>query len=368
MTSSLISACAALCLCAATASCMSKAESAEQMSTSQQNKAQPANPQPENKQPRAPVDPNKFAVIIAGVGGDEAYTKKFTAQAAGLYTALTERLGFDAKNVSLLTELVNAGPENSAPGAATPPSRRATAEEVKQSFAAIKAAAKADSVVAIFLIGHGSFDNQAAKFNLLGPDLAAKDYAQLIGAIPSRRVIFVNCSSSSGEFVKPLSGDNRIIITATRSGTEQNATVFAEYFIAGLTSPEADTDKSGRVSVMEAFDYATKLVADFYKKDNRLATEHAMIDDNGDGAGHETATAGDGALAKTTYFDSKSVEQASGDAELLRLAAEKQKLEEEIEKLKARKDRMKEEDYERELERLLVELAKVNQTIRSRQK
>ena len=337
-----------------------------------------ANPQTQNTPPAqqgeaqnktsakktAPVDPNKFAIVVAGVGGEEAYTRKFTAQAGKLYEGLTVQLGFAAKNVFLLTETLSAGPEDGARESDATPSRRATAEEVRKAFASIKAAAGADTLVLVVLIGHGSFDNQVAQFNLIGPDLAAKDYAQLIGSLPTRKVVFVNCASSSGEFIKPLSSGGRIVITATRSGNEQNATVFADHFIAGLLDDSADADKNGRVSVLEAFNYATKLTADWYKQKNRLATEHALIDDNGDGTGHEEATGGDGALAKVVYLDSKTVEEAAGDAERLRLIKERQRLEEEVEKLKIRKSEMKPEEYEAELERLLVELATVNQQIK----
>jgi len=324
---------------------------------------------PASKKPTAPVDPNKFALVVAGVGGEEAYTKKFTAQATRLYEALTTELGFAAKNVTLLTETASgAGPEDGAPESDAAPSRRATAEEVRKVFASIKSAGNAENLVLVVLIGHGSFDNQQAKFNLIGPDLTAKDYAQLIGSLPNRRVVFVDCSSSSGEFIKPLSAEGRIVITATRSGSEQNATVFADHLIAGLVDGAADADKNGRVSVLEAFYYATKLTADWYKQKNRLATEHALIDDNADGAGHEEAAAGDGAVAKVVYLDSKHIAEAAGDAELGRLIKERQRLEEEVEKLKTRKSEMKQEEYEAELERLLVELAKVNQQIKAKQK
>jgi hypothetical protein len=171
------------------------------------------------KSQRAPVDPNKFAVVVAGVGGEEAYTKKFTALAAELYAALTTRLGFDEKRVAVLTE-TGGGPENGSQDNFA----KATAGEVRKSFDSIKSNAQAESLVLIVLIGHGSFDNQNAKFNLVGPDLTAKDYASLIGSLPTRRVVFVNCSSSSGEFVKPLSGESRVIITATRSGNERQPT------------------------------------------------------------------------------------------------------------------------------------------------
>jgi hypothetical protein len=281
---------------------------------------------------------------------------------------LTNQLGFSDKNVSLLTEVTAMGAEDGSHNSDAPRSKRSTAEEVRNAFASIKSAANADSLVVIVLIGHGSFDNQQAKFNLVGPDLSAKDYATLINTLPNKRVVFVNCSSSSGEFIKPLSAAGRIVITATRSGNEQNATVFAEHFIAGLTDGAADADKNGRISVLEAFNYAIKVTADWYKEKNRLATEHALIDDNGDGVGHEEATGGDGNLAKIVYLDSKQIEEAAGDVEIGRLIKERQRLEEEIEKLKARKSDMKQEDYDAELERLLVELAKVNQEIKTKQK
>ncbi len=319
---------------------------------------------PAQKKPRATVDPNKFAIIIAGVGGEAQYTEKFTSQALSLHDALIERLGFDDKHVLLLTEKPVAGPEN----ALRAPTRRATAEDVRKAFEEVKTAAPAEAIVLVVLIGHGSFDSQQAKFNLAGPDLTAKDYASALGSLGARRVVFVNTASSSGEFIKPVSGENRIVITATRSGNEQNITVFAEHFIAALNNPASDADKNNRVSVLEAFEYASRLTGDWYKQNDRLASEHALLDDNGDGTGHEEAKDGDGTLAKTTYLDSNNVAQAGDDRELARLLGERQKLEESIERLKARKAEMKPEEYDAELERLLVELATLNQTIKARQK
>jgi hypothetical protein len=313
---------------------------------------------------RATLDPKKFALIISGVSGEEVYAKRFTAQAMQFYDALTNKLGFDEKRVYLLTENVISNSENMAKGNFA----RATSDEARKAFTAIKASATADSLVFIALIGHGSFDNQEAKFNLVGPDLTAKDYAALLNGLPTRRVVVVNCASSSGEFVKPLSSADRLVITATRSGNEQNVTMFADFFIKGLVEAAADTDKSGRNSLMEVFNYATKLTADWYKQKSRLATEHALLDDNGDGTGHEKEESGDGAIAKTTYLDSKTLAEASADAEVIKWLEDKQRLEVDIEKLKARKSDLKVEEYEAELERLLVELAKTNRHIKSRKK
>lgn len=358
LTSTLFIVCFALCSCGVGAERQSPNANAN---ASQQSASQT---KAEEKPQRAATDPKKFAIIIAGVGGEEAYTKKFTAQALELHAALTAKLGFDEKQVYFLTESQTGGPENGPRENIA----RATAEEVRKAVDSIKASATADSLVLVTLLGHGSFDGQQAKFNLIGPDLSAKDYAALLATLPTRKIVFINCASSSGEFVKPLTAKDRIVITATRSGNEQNATIFAEHFIAALTISGADTDKNGRTSMLEAFNYATRSIADWYKQKGRLATEHALIDDNGDGTGHEDASAGDGTISKITYLDSKTLEEASADAEKFKLLEDRQRLEEEIEKLKARKEEMKTEEYEAELERLLVELATTNQKIKGRQK
>lgn len=306
--------------------------------------------------PRLPADPNKYALIISGISGEEVYTKQFVEWTDNLRGALRERLGFAEENVTVFAEKPS-GKE-----------LRASADVVRQTFAALRATVKPNNQIFIFFIGHGSFDGKIAKFNLVGPDLSASDYAQLIKELPAKQVVIVNMASASGEFIKPLSGNNRIVVTATRSGMEQNATHFAEHFIAALGNTEADADKNGRVSVLEAFSYAVKLTNGHYEQAGKLVTEHAMIDDNGDGVGHQKAGEGDGTLAKTTYFDSLPQQQAGGDAELAKLFTERMRLEGEIEQLKARKDQMKTEDYETALEKLLVELAKISQSIRNKGK
>ncbi len=305
---------------------------------------------------RLPSDPGKFAVIISGIGGEEAYSTRFAKWVSDLRSALVERLGFAEERVTALTE----NP--------TDEELPCTADAARETFARLRNSVKPDNQVFVFFIGHGSFDGKNARLNLRGPDLTAADYAQLIKALPARKTVIVNMASASGDFIKPLSGAGRVVITATRSGQEQNATRFAEYFIAALGNPEADADKNGRVSALEAFNYATKLTAEYYEKKGLLATEHALLDDNGDGVGHAKADEGDGALARTTYFDSLPLQQAGGDEELAKLFSERLRLEGEIEQLKARKAQMNEDEYDAALEKLLIEFAKINQGIKAKRK
>ncbi len=301
----------------------------------------------------ATADPNKYAVILSGASGDEEFAKRFKGWTEGLRAALVGRFGFDEAKVTVLSESPEGGR-----------ALKATAEEVRRVFQTLRASVGPESTVFVFLIGHGTYDGRQAKFSLVGPDLAAGEYAELLGGLNARRVVVFNMASASGEFIKALSGRGRVVVTATRSGQEQNATRFPEHFIAALSARDADADQNGRVSVLEAFDYASRLTAEQYKSAGRLATEHALFDDSGDGVGHATAEGGDGALARNTYLDSLSSEQAAANAETGRLLRERERLEGEVEQLKSRKGYMPEADYEAELERVFVSLAKVNRSIK----
>jgi len=294
----------------------------------------------------APLDPNKFAVIINGAGGEPVYAKQFEEWTSQLSSVLSERFGFDSKQIKVLTE------------------KQATAEGVKRTFAALKAELDANNILFVFLIGHGSFDGKESKFNLVGPDLSASEYNVLLSSLPARRVVVFNMASASGEFVKSLAAKGRIVITATRNGQETNATRFAGFFITALNAPDADTDQDGHTSVLEAFTYANRLTAEFYKRAGRLATEHALLDDNGDGVGHEKVEAGEGLLARATYLDSLSVDDAAATAATGRLIKERSRLEGEIEQWIARKASVPETENEATLERLFIELAKVNRSIK----
>lgn len=302
---------------------------------------------------KSPLDPNKYAVIINGASGEPEYAKQFEQWSTQLSSVLSDRYGFDSKQIKVLTEK---------PADAS--TTRATAEEVKSTFTALKSQLDANNILFLFLIGHGSYDGKESKFNLVGPDLSATDYNAMLASLPTRRVVVFNMSSASGEFIKSLASKGRIVITATRSGQETNATRFAGFLIAALNATDADTDQDGHTSVLESFVYANRLTEDFYKRAGRLASEHALIDDNGDGVGHDKLEAGEGLLARATYLDSLSVDEAAASVATAKLIKERARLEGEIEQLIARKASMQEAEYETTLERLFIQLAKVNRSIK----
>jgi hypothetical protein len=181
--------------------------------------------------------------------------------------------------------------------------------------------------------------------------------------------VFVNAASASGDFISELSGPNRTVITATRSGFEKNETIFAGYFVEAFASEGADADKDERVSVLEAFNFARREVARAYETDGLLLTEHALLDDDADGEGSAEPNpqgGGEGRLARTLFLAGGAAVSApsSSDPRLAALYEEKRVLEEEIASLRQRKEVLDVETYEQQLERLLVDLALKTREIR----
>ena len=252
------------------------------------------------------------------------------------------------------------------------PNARATKEEIQKVFETFARTATPDDLVFVTLIGHGSYDGTDAKFNLPGPDISAKEFGALLRRLPTRQVVFVDTSSASGPFIDELSGPGRTIVTATRNGAERYATLFGGFFVDALTSEAADADKNKRVSVLEAFKYAKGEVTRAYEREGLLATEHALLDDSGDGLGvRADQFRGLTPIEKTN--DGKSLDgQAAHQWHLIRnasdaaLPAEVLKKRDAIEvailQLRAKKKSMDRAAYYQELERLLVEFAELNAT------
>ncbi len=301
-----------------------------------------------------------FLLIIVGLAGDPEHGTAFEKWGASM-AAAGGRLGVEREHVVLLGE---------AGDGTTRPSGRATKDEILKAFDAMSKSATADDVVFVTLLGHGSFDGVDAKFNLPGPDLSAKEFNALIRRLPTRQIVFVNTSSASGPFIEELSGPGRTIVTATRNGAERYATLFGGYFVDGLTSDEADADKNKRISVLEAFRFAKGEVTRAYEREGLLATEHALLDDNGDkqGSPEPTPTAADGKLAAALSVGStEAALPLPSDPKLRALVIEQRELERRVEALRLLKDSMEPARYQSELERLVTELALKGREIRTLQ-
>ena len=292
-------------------------------------------------------------VIVAGLGGEPEYAEQFYEWAVSLADAARKH-GLPADAVTVLTE-----------DPARDPSRiraKSTRENVELVLAEASADAGPDDQLFVVLIGHGSSRGEEAKINLPGPDMTAADFAALLDAWPGGRIVFVNTASASGGFVPALAGPDRVIVTATKSGHERNRAVFGQFFVEAYAEGGGDTDKDGRLSVLEAFTFANSEVARAYEAGNTLQSEHAVLDDDGDGeASRAPATSGgDGGLAAATFLGPRGgavAVAASSDPRLAPLYERRTTIEQEIAVLRGRKDSMEEDAYDRALEDLLVDLA-----------
>ena len=311
---------------------------------------------------QAPVGESHL-LIVSGIGGQPQYREAFLRWGASMVDAAIGRLNLPNENVVYLAE---------APERDTERIRgRSTKQNVARAFDELAERVGPTDRVFILLIGHGSSDGEESRFNLPGPDITAEELADHLAKFPSQVVVLANTSSASGDFLSVLSGPNRVILTATKTGFERNETIFGEFFVEAFASEGADVDKDERISVLEAFNYAKREVVRRYESGNRLLTEHAILDDNGDGEGstEPDPQAADGSLAHTLFLDhyGTAAGTASDDSVLIALYDEKQKLEAQIATLINLKDQMEEEVYQAELEELLVQLALKNREIRERE-
>jgi hypothetical protein len=222
----------------------------------------------------------------------------------------------------------------------------------------------------VVLIGHGTDDGREARFNLRGPDITPQELAAWLKPI-KRPVAVINCASSSATFINHLSDKNRVVVTATRSGHESNYARFGQYMAETISDLNADLDKDGQVSLLEAFLTTSSRVNEFYRSEARLSTEHSLIDDNGDKLGSpadwfqgtravkraKEGSVVDGLRAHQWHLIPSDQERSIP----LALRQRRDELELSLANLRDQKTTLKEEEYYSRLEKIMVELARLYQ-------
>ena len=272
-------------------------------------------------------------ITVAGLGGEPDFEQRFISWAQTISQALSA--GRADAVVDTLT------------GAA------ATREHLRESLERAVADCGPDDAFVLMLIGHGSFDGQEYKFNLPGPDISGTELAGILSRLRAGRQLVVNMTSASGGSLEALRKENRVVITATKTGTEKNATVFARYWAEALRDPAADTDKNETITAQEAFRYAAQKTAAFYESQKRLATEHPVL---------EGAEQGRMAAA-FTLLRFGAAQAAAKDPAKQKLLARKEALEQQIDLLKYQKAAMGAAEYKKQLTTLLLELARTDEEL-----
>ncbi|HLQ76703.1 MAG TPA: hypothetical protein VK210_05080 [Terriglobia bacterium] len=282
------------------------------------------------------------ALIISGAPGDDEHVKKYTAWTESTRLVLVGEMGFNPGRIMVLS------------------GEKSTQAEIKDSFAKLKEQLKPADTLLLVLIGHGSFDGEEYKFNNVGPDLSGSDFNKLLATLNAGRIVVVNSTSSSGGATEAMAGKNRMIIAATKTGFEGNDTVFYEYFLNGLQKAAADENKDHKVSVWEAFKFAVDGVERFYKDAGRIATEHPQISDNG-----APMTGVVPQVPVLAGLTSLNVDRpvAVADAKLQVLLNEQKEIQQKIETLQINKASMLIEDFNKQIEDLILQLALKGQQI-----
>lgn len=309
------------------------------------------------------------ALIVASASGEEQFKEQFWDWGTRLERVLTQQMRVPKEDILFLFE----DPSKDASSVFGKP----TKSELTRAAEKLGSASKEGDLVLIVLLGHGSYDGTSYKFNLVGPDATAADLEQLLNRFSRQQVVLVAATPCSGGLTRTLAGKNRVIMAATKSEMENNQTVFGGFFVEAFENQVADADKNGRVSMLEAYLYSRKKVEDYYKERQKLATEHALLEDDGNGRGSSipSAQTGDGLLAGRLVPGPgvETVVAAAGAApgnqkELRELQAAKKKVEADIEALKYRKSTMEDAEYQKNLEKLLLELARTDGRIRELEK
>ncbi|HTW67992.1 MAG TPA: hypothetical protein VME17_25430 [Bryobacteraceae bacterium] len=282
-----------------------------------------------------------YYVTVAGLGGEPDYEQRFESQAQEI-----DKLLHGSNSDAKVTTLYGA---------------QATKVNIQNVMSQVAREAKPSDAFVLMLIGHGTFDGYDYKMNLPGPDMTGLELATLMDHIPCTRQLVVNMTSASGGSRAAFEKANRVVITATKSGGEKNATVFARFWVEALRDPSADTDKNQAISALEAFIYAETKTAQIYDTQKRLATEHPTLEDTGQGDGERKPSPENGEGLKAAQFTLLRIGSAQIEAntpEKKALLAKRDDLEEQIDKLKYEKAAMPADEYKKQLEALLIDLAK----------
>ena len=299
-------------------------------------------------------------VLVVGLGGAAEFRESFHAEASQIYTALTEQHGLSTDDVIYLGENPEIAPQMI--------SGESTRANILQTLAELSQRAGADDKVVVILIGHGTDGRNGAQFNLPGPDLSPSDFDLAATAFPTQPLALVHTGSAGGGFVQPLAGPNRVIISATRSVREANATEFGQFFAEAMAGSGSDLDHDNRISLLEAFIYAKQEVERHYEEQNEMLSEHAVLEDDGDGQASQDASLDgpDGLLAATFTFGLGTGVQEGGavdDPVLAGLLAERDAIQQRIDELRVVRSALSEDEYLDRMEPLLVELALKNREI-----
>jgi len=156
------------------------------------------------------------------------------------------------------------------------------AENLKETIKTLAAAVQPADRFIFYYVGQANIVAGKLRLNLPGEDITHEQLAEWISRIRASSMLLVLDCPGAGLAVKAMTGQGRIIIGAC-TAEQHYSTRFSEYFVPSLLDSKSDTDSDGKVSLLEAFTFASKQLDDWYFRLLFLKTETPVLEDNADG-------------------------------------------------------------------------------------
>ncbi len=304
-----------------------------------------------------------YGLFVSGLGGDQEIERSFYEATRLLFESAIAS-GMKESNLVWLSEDTAVDDRTK---------ERSTREAVLNEIGLLSTRLQTGDLLWMVIVGHGSYRDGQSKVNLPGPDLSDRDLVSALSKIPKdRALVFVHTGSASGGFLEALSAEGRVVITATKSPAQRNSTVFGTFFAAAFAEARADSDQDGFVSALEGFQFAAAEVERYYGDQNLLVTENALLDDNGDRIGSLAPSRlggdsgkDDGAVSARMVLGASALTGVVRTAENAVFLDRKLELQRSLDSLRRQKAALEETLYLAELQRILVEMAKIDRQLRT---
>ncbi len=234
-----------------------------------------------------PADGTRRALVLCGLSGDADHRKLFGDSLELLYTGLASH-GFAADNVHVLWG--DEPTDKDGPGVKA--SRGiASRETIAKAAEELQAAVQPGDTLWVIVLGHAHYDGRYSWLNVAGDDIHQLDFGRQFEGIRCREQVFFITTPVSGYFLKALAMPGRIVITATEPDLEVNETLYphklARVLSGAVSYGEMEMDRDGHLSLLDLYLWIARDTAQEYVSGMLLSTEHALLDDNGDGRGSE---------------------------------------------------------------------------------
>jgi len=248
----------------------------------------------------------KYAVLISGGINPHEAQLRFWNDIVGMYSVLVNKYKYDPKNIYVFYK------DGHGESNVIPVNGSATHDVIKAAFQTLMPKLSLTNFLFIYTTNHG---DETYALRLWGDNNyittgELKTWLSLSGMNVPMIIVMQQCDS--GQFIQPLCGTKRVIMTATGSYESYSHTsnldadfdAFTFLFISAIngTTPDGypltgiDKDHNGRISMYEAFYYAA------YWDEK----EYPLYDGNEDGVGqHMPWAAGwtENGTGNTTYLD-----------------------------------------------------------------